>query len=88
MENFRRSTRRNDQRNILAKSVRSNWLTSDYFFGPSSPATKEAQAEVLFCFFCLKLTMEQGVNIRLDFMLCFSFPFSQSLFKTTEPRVR
>ena len=47
MENFRRSTRRNNQRNILAKSVRSNWLNSDYFFGSSSPATKEAQAEVM-----------------------------------------
>ena len=47
MENFRRSTRRNDQRNTLAKSVRFNWLTSDYFFGSNSPATKEAQTEVL-----------------------------------------
>jgi len=46
MENFRRSTRRNDQRNIHAKSVRINWLNNDYFFGSSSPATKEAQAEV------------------------------------------
>ena len=51
MENFRRSTRRNDQRNIHAKSVRINWLNNDYFFGSSSPATKEAQAEVnwLYC---------------------------------------
>ena len=46
MENFRRSSRRHNQRNEVAKSVNTNWLNEEYFFGPSSPATKEAQAEV------------------------------------------
>ncbi len=46
MENFRRSSQRHNQRNTIAKSVGENWLTKDYFFGPLSPATREAQDKV------------------------------------------
>ncbi len=51
MENFRRSSHRHNQRNTMAKSVNTNWLNGDYFFGPVSPATKEAQEEVEFFIF-------------------------------------
>ena len=33
-------------RNVKAKQLRSRYFTKKYFFGPSSPASKEAQRQV------------------------------------------
>ena len=60
MEDFRRTSRRRDSgrsRDAKAKSIKENWLTKDYFFGPVSPATRDGQemvvALVFFFFFLL-----------------------------------
>ena len=44
METFQRIPRTiEDKRNKKAKEVRQGYLNTRYFFGPDSPATKEAQ---------------------------------------------
>ena len=55
METFQRIPRTiEDKRNKKAKEIRQGYLNSRYFFGPDSPATREAQnlvraATVEFC---------------------------------------
>ncbi|XP_028406218.1 regulator of G-protein signaling 22-like [Dendronephthya gigantea] len=48
METFQRIPRTiEDKRNKKAKEIRQGYLNSRYFFGPDSPATKEAQSLIL-----------------------------------------
>ena len=58
METFQRIPKSmEEKRNKKAKEIRQAYLTSRYFFGPDSPATKEAQSLVTsyYLLFLLKM---------------------------------